>query len=55
MKILSIPITQERDMPSDRKAIFDPRDNDPLYTELVRGLRAKVEHRIDMAGLRALG
>lgn len=55
MKILSTPFTLDTDMASDRKATFDPRDNDPLYTELVRGLRAKVEHRIDMAGLRALG
>lgn len=55
MKILSIPITQEAEMPSDRKAMFDPRDNDPFYTEMVRGLRAKVEHRIDTAGIRALG
>jgi capsular exopolysaccharide synthesis family protein len=42
-------------MPSDRKAVFSPLDNDPFYTELVRGLRAKVEHRIDTAGIRALG
>jgi capsular exopolysaccharide synthesis family protein len=50
-----MPFTQEADMPSDRKAIFDPRDNDPFYTEMMRGLRAKVEHRIDTAGFRVLG
>ncbi len=42
-------------MPSDRKAVFDPRDNDPFYTEMIRGLRAKVEHRIDATGFRTLG
>lgn len=55
MKILSNPGSLEADMPSDRKAIFDQRDNDPYYTEMVRGLRAKVEHRIDTTGFRALG
>ena len=55
MKILSIPLTEGVDMPSDRKAIFDPRDNDHVYTEMIRGLRAKVEHRIDTTGIRALG
>lgn len=55
MKILSIPVTEEVDMPSDRKAVFDPRDNDPYYTEMIRGLRAKVEHRIDATGFRTLG
>ncbi len=55
MKILSIPVKQEADLPSDQKAIFDLRDNDPFYNEMIRGLRAKVEHRIEMAGIRALG
>jgi protein-tyrosine kinase len=55
LKILSIPVAQEADMRSDREAVFDPRDSDLFYTEMVRGLRAKVEHRIDSAGLRALG
>ena len=55
MKILSIPVKQETDLPSDQKANFDPRDNDPFYNEMVRGLRAKVEHRIEKAGIRALG
>lgn len=55
MKILSMPFTKEAEMPSDRKAVFDPRDNDPFYTEMMRGLRAKVEHRIDTTGFRALG
>jgi capsular exopolysaccharide synthesis family protein len=50
-----MPVTKEVEMPSDRKAIFDLRDNDPYYTEMMRGLRAKVEHRIDTAGFRALG
>lgn len=50
-----MPVTKEAEMPSDRKAIFDPRDTDPFYTEMMRGLRAKVEHRIDTAGFRVLG
>jgi capsular exopolysaccharide synthesis family protein len=50
-----MPFTQEANIPSDRKAVFDPRDNDPFYTEMMRGLRAKVEHRIDGTGLRTLG
>jgi protein-tyrosine kinase len=55
LKILSMPVMKETNMPSDRNAIFDPRDTDPFYTEMIRGLRAKVEHRIDTAGIRALG
>ena len=50
-----MPVPKEVDMPSNRKAVFELRDNDPLYTEVVRGLRAKVEHRIDQMGLRTLG
>ena len=42
-------------MPAYREAIFDPRDTNPFYTEMMRGLRAKVEHRIDTAGIRVLG
>ena len=55
MKVFTMPAPKEADMPSDRKAVFDPRDNDPFYTEMVRGFRAKVEHRIDATGLRVLG
>jgi len=55
LKILSMPVMKETDMPSDRKNIFDPHENDPFYSEAMRGLRAKVEHRIDAAGFRALG
>ena len=55
MKILTMPLTKEAEMSSDRKVVFDPRDTDPFYTEMMRGLRAKVEHRIDSAGLRTLG
>jgi capsular exopolysaccharide synthesis family protein len=55
LKILTMPVAKEVEMPSDRKAIFDLRDSDPFYTEMMRGLRAKVEHRIDTAGFRALG
>jgi len=55
LKILSIPVTKELDMPPDRKAVFDPRDSDPFFTEVMRGLRAKVEHRIDTDGIRAIG
>jgi capsular exopolysaccharide synthesis family protein len=50
-----MPVPKEADMPSDRKAVFDPRDTDPFYTEMMRGFRAKVEHRIDATGLRILG
>jgi capsular exopolysaccharide synthesis family protein len=46
---------QKADLPIDRKSGFDPRDSDPFYTEVVRGLRAKVERRIDSEGLRTLG
>lgn len=55
MNILSKPVTEEVDLPPDRKAVFDPRENDPHYTEMIRGLRAKVEHRIDSTGFRTLG
>lgn len=55
MKIFSMPVMKEAEMSADRKAIFDPRDIDPFYTEMIRGFRAKVEHRIDTAGLRTLG
>jgi len=55
LKIFSMPVMKEAEMSADRKAIFDPRDIDPFYTEMIRGFRAKVEHRIDTAGLRTLG
>ena len=55
MKIFTMAVPKEAGMPTDRKVVFDPRDNDPFYTEMVRGFRAKVEHRIDATGLRALG
>jgi capsular exopolysaccharide synthesis family protein len=55
LKIFTVPLPKEAEMPSDRKAVFDPRDTDPFYTEMVRGFRAKVEHRIDATGLRTLG
>jgi len=55
MKILSVPVTQATGLPPDQKVPFDPRDSDPYYNDMVRGLRAKVEHRVDMAGIRALG
>jgi len=55
LKVFTMPVPKEVDMPSNRKAVFELRDNDPLYTEVVRGLRAKVEHRIDQMGLRTLG
>jgi len=55
LKIFSVPVTKEADLPSDRKAVFDPRDIDPFYTEMIRGFRAKVEHRIDTTGFRTLG
>jgi capsular exopolysaccharide synthesis family protein len=48
-------LPKEADMPSDRKAVFDPRDIDPFYTEMIRGFRAKVEYQIDATGLRILG
>lgn len=55
MKIFTMPVPKEAEMPSDRKAIFEPRDDDPFYNEMMRGFRAKVEHRIDASGLRTLG
>jgi len=55
LKVFTMPVPKEVDMPSNRKPVFELRDNDPLYTEVVRGLRAKVEHRIDQMGLRTLG
>jgi capsular exopolysaccharide synthesis family protein len=55
LKIFAMPDLKEAGMASDRKAVFDPRDNDPFYTEMIRGFRAKVEHRIDATGLRILG
>lgn len=36
-------------------SVLDMRKTDQFYYEIFKGLRAKVEHRIDMTGLRILG
>ena len=54
MKIFSLPGRKEMEYASDDPGVFNLREIDPFYYEIFKGLRAKVEHRIDMVDLRVL-
>jgi len=54
MKIFSLPGKQDTEFPSGRLGILNLRSIDPLFFELFKGLRAKVEYKMDMGNLRIL-
>ena len=54
MKIFSLPLKKEMELPPGRTAILNLRKIDPFYSELFKGLRAKIEYKIDMVELRVL-
>ena len=54
MKLLSLPLKEEMFFASGRSNIFNMRAIDPYYFEMVKGLRAKVEYKMDTLNLRVL-
>ena len=54
MKILSLPLKEEMVFASGRSNILNMRAIDPYYYEMVKGLRAKVEYKMDTLNLRVL-
>ena len=54
MKIFSLPGKQDTEFPSGRLGILNLRSIDPFYYELLKGLRAKVEYKMDTLNLRVL-
>lgn len=55
MTIRSLSVGMESRVTPGRGAMFDLLRIDPLYSEVFKGLRAKVEYKIDMVDLRILG
>ena len=54
MKNFSLPGQQGTEVPSGRIGILNLRSIDPFYFELLKGLRAKVEYKMDTLNLRVL-
>lgn len=54
MKRVSALGVKDSDRMPESMAIFNPGHADPMYHEQFKGLRAKVEHRIDSADLRCI-
>lgn len=54
MKLFSLPVKEDAAFPSKRPAILNLQAIDPLYYEVFKGLRAKVEYKMDMGNLRIL-
>ena len=54
MKIFSLPGRQDTESPSGRPGILNMRSIDPFFYELLKGLRAKVEYKMDTLNLRVL-
>ena len=55
MKLFALPLKEEEPMvPSGRLDILNMRAIDPYYYEMVKGLRAKVEYKMDTLNLRVL-
>ena len=54
MKIFSLPGKQDTGVPSGRIGISNLRSVDPFFFELLKGLRAKVEYKMDTLNLRVL-
>jgi capsular exopolysaccharide synthesis family protein len=54
VKIFSLPLKEETMFASGRSDILHLRAIDPYYYEMVKGLRAKVEYKMDTLNLRVL-
>jgi protein-tyrosine kinase len=54
LKILSLALKEETLFPSGRSAILNLRATDPYFCEILKGLRAKVEYKMDTLNLRVL-
>jgi len=54
LKILSLPTRQDTEYPSRRPGILNLKNIDPHYYELLKGLRAKVEYKMDTLNLQVL-
>ncbi len=54
MKIFSLPDRKTAECAAGQTPIFDMQKIDPFYNELFKGLRAKVEYKIDMVELKVL-
>jgi capsular exopolysaccharide synthesis family protein len=54
MNIFSLPLKEDTEFPSGRLGISNLRSIDPYYYERLKGLRAKVENKMDTLNLRVL-
>jgi capsular exopolysaccharide synthesis family protein len=54
LKIFSLPLEEETMFTSGGSDILQMRSIDPYYYEMVKGLRAKVEYKMDTLNLRVL-
>ncbi len=54
MKNLSLSGKQDTGFPSGRLGLLNLRSIDPFYYELIKGLRAKVEYKMDTLNLRVV-
>ena len=54
MKIFSLAFKEETEFPSGRPDILNLRAIDPFFYEQLKGLRAKVEYKMDTLNLRVL-
>lgn len=54
MKTFTLPGKKEAEFPSGRSQVLNLRKIDPNYYEIFKGLRAKVEYKIEMVELRVL-
>lgn len=54
MKLFSLPSKEETKVASGRSDVLKMRAIDPYYFEIVKGLRAKVEFKMDTLNLRVL-
>ncbi|MBP2674442.1 MAG: Tyrosine-protein kinase EpsD [Deltaproteobacteria bacterium] len=54
MKIFTLASKKEESVGKGQAPVFDMQKIDPFYNELFKGLRAKIEYKIDMVELRVL-
>jgi capsular exopolysaccharide synthesis family protein len=54
LKLFSLALKEETEFPSGRPDILNLRAIDPFYNEQLKGLRAKVEYKMDTLNLRVL-
>ena len=54
MSIVSVFKAKDADTTSARAPVLDMQKIDPLFNELFKGLRAKIEYKIDMAEIKSI-